>query len=81
MTSVIIAALASAFFLVRIVKGPWTRHPQYVASATIGAVVISLLLFKLAPDLEADMIVGGIAGLVGAGAGIFVFSRLSASSS
>ena len=78
MIEILIGALSSAFFLVRIVKGPWTRHPQFVAAAAIGAMVASLILYKIAPDLEYNLIVGSIAGLVGAGIGIFTFDRLGA---
>jgi hypothetical protein len=79
MIEILIGALSTAFFLVRIVKGPWTRHPQFVAAATIGAVVASLILYKIAPDLEYNIIVGGFAGLAGAGIGMFAFDRLGAS--
>jgi len=78
MTEILFTALSSAFFLVRIVKGPWMRNPQYVAAGLIGAVVVSLVLNSFSTDLENDLIVGGIAGIAGSWAGIVAFDLLSA---
>ncbi len=79
MAELVFSALFTAFFVVRIFKGPWMRNPQYVAAAVIGAVVVSGVLLRVSPDLEGDMIVGGLAGFAGAWGGIFAFDRLLAS--
>lgn len=76
MSAIVFAALSSAFFLVRIVKGPWMRNPQYVAAATIGAVALSLGLYLYSPGLEDNLIVGGLVGAAGAWAGIAAFDLI-----
>lgn len=76
MSEIVLGALSSAFFLVRIIKGPWMRNPQYVAAATIGAVALSLALLKLAPDVENNFLTGGLAGAAGAWVGIVLFDYL-----
>lgn len=73
MAEILLGALSMAFFLVRIIKGPWMRNPQYVAAATVGAMAVSLGLFVIAPDLEFNIIVGSLVGGAGAFAGIFAF--------
>ena len=66
MTEMLFGALSMAVLLVRIIKGPWMRNPQYLAAALVGAVALSLGLGALSPDLENDLIVGTLAGGVGA---------------
>jgi len=34
--SVLISAILSSFLLVRLIKGPWLRYPQYPAVAMVG---------------------------------------------
>jgi hypothetical protein len=77
MWDILISALSASFFLVRVVKGPWMRNPQYLAAATIGAVAISLLLSVVAPAVEDSFIAGGLAGLAGAWAGIAAFDLIA----
>lgn len=76
MSAILISALSSSFFLVRIVKGPWMRNPQYLAAATVGAVAIGLLLASYDPGMENNFVTGGIAGLAGAWAGIAAFDLI-----
>lgn len=78
MTEILLGAISTSFLLVRIFKGPWMRNPQYLAAAVIGAVAVSLGLYRFAPDLENDLIVGSIAGAAGAWGGMFAFDLLSA---
>lgn len=75
MAETVLSALSTAFFMVRIVKGPWMRNPQYVAAALTGALVAGLLLNSFSEELEADFIFGSIAGLFGGWLGIFGFDR------
>lgn len=78
MTEILISALSTAFFLVRLVKGPWMRNPQYVAAATIGAVAISLMVNSLLPSFENNMITESLTGAGGAWGGILAFDLLLA---
>jgi hypothetical protein len=78
MWDILISALSTSFFLVRVVKGPWMRNPQYLAAATIGAVAISLVLDAVAPAIENSFIAGGLAGAAGAWAGIAAFDFIAA---
>lgn len=78
MSEILLSALSSSIFLVRIMKGPWMRNPQYLAAAIIGAVAVSLLLNSAAPDLESGFLTGGLAGLGGGWAGIFAFDLIAA---
>jgi len=73
MIELVIAALSTAFFVVRIFKGPWMRNPQYVAASTIGALVVTGILYRFAPDIEGDLIIGSVAGFAGAWFGMFAF--------
>ena len=76
MAEIVLSALGTAFFLVRVVKGPWMRNPQYLAAALTGALIAGLLLNSYSEDLEASFIFGTLAGLAGGWAGIFAFDRL-----
>lgn len=76
MAAIVLSALSSAFFFVRIVKGPWMRNPQYVAAATIGGVALSLGLYLYSPSLENNLIVSGLVGAAGAWAGIAAFDLI-----
>lgn len=73
MFGIILTALSAAFILVRIIKGPWMRNPQYLAAATIGSVALSLIFITAAPEMESDIIAGTLAGIIGAWAGIAAF--------
>lgn len=73
MIDILISALTTAFFLVRVVKGPWMRNPQYLATALTGALVAGLMLNSYSEELEASFIFGGLAGLAGGWLAIFAF--------
>lgn len=76
MPEIVLSALSTAFLLVRFVKGPWRRHPQYVAAALIGALAVGLIMAKFTPDIGNDFVLGGLAGLAGARAGIAAFDAI-----
>lgn len=77
MTEALLTALSSAFLLVRVIKGPWMRNPQYVASAIVGAIAVLLVIGSFAPDLQNDLVVGGLAGAGGAWMGIVAFDLIA----
>lgn len=76
MPDIVFSALSTAFLLVRLVKGPWKRYPQYVAAALIGALAVGLFMAKFMPDIGNDFVVGGLSGLGGAWAGIAAFDAI-----
>ncbi|PHP67509.1 hypothetical protein CSC94_07320 [Zhengella mangrovi] len=68
-----LSAIFSAFFLVRVIKGHWARHPHYLGLAMIGSLVATVALARFAPGMEDDMIVGNLATFVGGAATITLF--------
>jgi hypothetical protein len=62
--------------MVRLLKGPWIRNPQYLAAAIAGSVVGSLLLHAGWPGLDGDFVAGGIVGIAGPIAGIVLFDAV-----
>jgi hypothetical protein len=73
MSGILLSAISSGFFMVRIIKGPWRRNPQYLAASIAGSIVAILVLHSLWPDMDDDFIVGGIAGVAGAWGGMILF--------
>jgi hypothetical protein len=78
MPDIVFSALSTALLLVRFIKGPWMRYPQYVAAALVGALVAGLLLAKFAPDIGSSFLIGGLSGFGGAWIGIIAFDTLFA---
>ena len=76
MFDMLLSALSASALLVRLVKGPWMRNPQYLAAGIVGAAAISLVLASFAPDMENSFLVGGVAGIAGAWAGIAAFDLI-----
>lgn len=73
MSDVFITALFSSFFLVRIVKGSWTRNPAYVALAIFGGMAGLFTLMHFAPGTQDSFIAGNLAALGGALGAILVY--------
>ncbi|MCC0028416.1 MAG: hypothetical protein R3D65_11375 [Zhengella sp.] len=73
----LLSAVLSAFFLVRILKGPWFRHPHYLGLAIIGSIAGKLLVASFAPDLASGMVAGSLAPLIGAAIAIMAFDRVT----
>ena len=44
MSDLLLSAIFTAFTMVRVIKGPWLRNPQYLATGILGAVVGTLVL-------------------------------------
>jgi hypothetical protein len=65
MAELLFSAVTSAFLIVRLLRGPWRKNPQYLACAICGSVVAALLLHAFWPSMDGSFIVGGIAGLAG----------------
>lgn len=80
MPDVFITALCSSFFLVRLVKGSWSRFPAHVALAILGGMAALITLMKLAPGTEDSLIAGNLAALGGAIILILLYDRVIGSS-
>lgn len=78
MPDIVFSALSTALLLVRFIKGPWMRHPQYVAAALVGALAAGLFLTRFVPDIGSGFIIGGLSGFGGAWIGIIAFDALFA---
>lgn len=76
MPAIVFNALFSSFFLVRVVKGRWTRHPHYLAVALVGAVIALLALQAASPGSESSFIAGNLAALAGAWGGVMLYDLL-----
>ncbi|MBI1260650.1 MAG: hypothetical protein GC184_02895 [Rhizobiales bacterium] len=75
MVDVYITALFTSFFLVRLVKGSWTRNPAYVALSIFGGMAGLILLMKLSPGAEGSLIYGNFAALGGALTAILIYDQ------
>ncbi|MCB1382538.1 MAG: hypothetical protein KDJ73_06345 [Notoacmeibacter sp.] len=67
------SAVLSSFFLVKLIKGHWMRHPHYLGLAMIGAIVATLILSQAAPGMEEDFIASNLACFGGAFGAIMLF--------
>ena len=76
MSDLLLSAMFTAFSMVRLLKGPWLRSPQYLASGIIGAIVAALLLHSFWPAYDDDFIVGGVTGIFGSWAGMALFDTI-----
>ncbi len=75
MPTLIINALLSSFFAVKLFKGRWTRHPHYLAVAMVSSVLALLALDGCSPGMADSMIYGNVASFAGAWLGLAVFDR------
>ncbi len=73
MSELLLSAILTAFTMVRIIKGPWMRNPQYLAAGIAGSVVGALILHAYWPAYDDDFIVGGVVGIAGSWGGMLLF--------
>ncbi|WP_258051704.1 hypothetical protein [Mesorhizobium sp. INR15] len=76
MSDLLLSAVFTAFTMVRLLRGPWLRNPQYLASGIVGAVVAALLLQGFWPGADDDFVIGGLTGVFGSWAGMVLFDTL-----
>ncbi len=77
MPGIVISALFSSFFLVRLVKGPWARYPHYLAMTMFGASVAGLTADAFSPGLADELVAGNLIIFAGAFLAIQAFDRLT----
>ena len=63
MSDLLLSSIFTAFTMVRVLKGPWLRNPQYLATGILGAIVAVLLLNGLWPSYDDDFVIGRGAGM------------------
>ena len=73
MAEILFSAVCTAFMMVRFIKGPWARNPQYLACAICGSVVAALVLHAFWPSMEDSFVVGGITGFAASWGAIAIF--------
>ena len=73
MSDILLSAVTTGFFMVRLFRGPWLKNPQYLAAAICGSVLAALMLHLFWPVMDDSFIVGGVTGLVGSWAGMALF--------
>lgn len=76
MPGLVINALLTSFFLVRLMKGGWLRHPQAVAVATVASLAALLALGSVDPGAENSVVYGNLAALAGAWLGVLACDRI-----
>jgi hypothetical protein len=76
MSELLLPAILTTFTMVRLLRGPWLRNPQYLASGIVGAIVGTLLLHSFWPGFDDDFIVGGVTGIFGSWAGMALFDAI-----
>jgi len=77
MPMTLLSAVFSSFLLVRLIKGPWMRHPHYLGLAMIGSILSTLVLATFSPGMEDDLIAGNLAAFAGAFVAIQAFDKLT----
>ena len=73
MPDIILSALFSSFFIVRVIKGPWMANPQYLAISIFGSATAMLMLNAVAPGAADEFIAGNGAAFAGAYLSIAAF--------
>ncbi|WP_246675250.1 hypothetical protein [Mesorhizobium sp. B2-3-4] len=77
MSDLLLSAVFTAFTMVRLLKGPWLRNPQYLAAGIVGAVLGTLVLHAVWPAADDDFIVGGVTGIFGSWAAMALFDTIT----
>ena len=70
---IILSALFSSFFIVRVIKGPWMRNPQYLAVSIFGSAAAMIVLNAISPGAADEFILGNGAAFAGAFLSIAAF--------
>ena len=52
MSELLLSAIFTAFSMVRLIKGPWLRNPQYLAAGIAGSILGALVLHTYWPGLR-----------------------------
>jgi uncharacterized membrane protein YeaQ/YmgE (transglycosylase-associated protein family) len=73
---IVLSAVLSSFFAVRIIKGHWTRNPQYLAVAMVGSVVGAVVLHAGWPELDGDLLLPTIVSFIGSCVAVFAFDQM-----
>jgi hypothetical protein len=73
MPDIILSALFSSFFIVRVIKGPWMGNPQYLAVSIFGSAAAMLVLNSVSPGAADGFILGNGAAFAGAFLGVIAF--------
>ena len=76
MAELLFSAVTTAFLMVRFIKGPWLRNPQYLACSICGSIVAALLLHAFWPAMDGSFVVGGITGLAGSWGAMALFDAV-----
>ena len=76
MPVLLLKALLSGFFAVRVFKGSWFRNPQYLVIAMVGCALAVMTLDSFAPDLASNFAFNNLAALAGAFVAIKAFDMV-----
>ncbi|MBZ9798080.1 hypothetical protein [Mesorhizobium sp. ES1-4] len=76
MPDFLMSGIFTAFTMVRLLKGPWLRNPQYLATGILGAIGAAMLLHGFRPAYDDDLIIGGVTGIFGSWAGMALFDAI-----
>lgn len=76
MSDLLLSGIFTAFTMVRVLKGPWLRNPQHLATGILGAIVAVLLLHGLWPAYDGDFIIGGVTGIFGSWVEMALFDAI-----
>lgn len=73
---IVLSAVLTGFVAVRILKGHWTRNPQYLAVAIVGSAVGAVLFHAGWPQYDENLVLPTIASFIGSALAVHAFDRL-----
>jgi uncharacterized membrane protein YoaK (UPF0700 family) len=73
---IVLSAVLSSFFAVKIIKGHWMRNPQYLAAAIVGSVIGALLLHAGWPQFDDDILLPTLISFIGSCVAVFAFDQV-----
>lgn len=73
MTDVLVSSFFTSFMIVRFMKGPWGRNPQYLAASVFGAFAALLIAGRMAPGIETELGFSNLISIAGAVTAILAF--------